>query len=157
MVFRQTGSVKEMKKLFLGGKTRNQEMKTNRPSHSFDHILQELEDSDEDNPIEDQTNVFITKKKKMNFFHNEDSEQDLDSSSWPQRTMLSRKERIKDSKNVILKDLQNSDEKSNSDSEKIEKASFSVGNEKKKERKRVVQTPAVEQKTSKKKSKKGKK
>ena len=156
-VFKQTASVKKMKKLFLGGKTRNQEMKTNRPSHSFDHILQELEDSDEDNPIEDQTNVFITKKKKMNFFHNEDSEQDLDSSSWPQRTMLSRKERIKDSKNVILKDLQNSDEKSNSDSEKIEKASFSVGNEKKKERKRVVQTPAVEQRTSKKKSNKGKK
>ncbi len=54
-VFKQTGSVKKMKQLFLGGKTKNEEIKTNRPSYSFDHILQELEDSDDNNPIKDQT------------------------------------------------------------------------------------------------------
>ncbi len=54
-VFKQTASVKKMKKLFLGGKTKNEEMITNKPSHSFDHILQELKDSDDNNPIKDQT------------------------------------------------------------------------------------------------------
>ena len=156
-VFKQTASVKKMKKLFLGGKTKNEEMETNRPSYSFDHILQELEDSDDNNPIEDQTSVFITKKKKMNLFDNEDSEPDFDRSSWPQRTLLSQKEWNKENKNVILKDLRDIDEGSNPDGEKVGKASFLVVNEKKKERKRAVQTLAEEQKRPKKKAKKGKK
>ena len=62
-------------------------MKTNRPSHSFDHILQELEDSDDNNPIEDQTSVFITNKKKMNLFDNEDSEPDFDKLMAPKHSV----------------------------------------------------------------------
>ena len=93
----------------------------------------------------------------MNLFDNEDSEPDFDRSSWPQRTLLSQKERNKENKNVILKDLRDSDEGSNPDGEKVGKASFLVVNEKKKERKKAMQTQAKEQKRPKKKAKKGKK